>query len=84
MAGGSPSAVMPDDNDRDSARWWRSAVVYQVYIRSFADGNGDGVGDIAGLRSRLGYLAGLGVVAVWITPRTRPIWCYSRRPTTRC
>jgi alpha-glucosidase len=43
-------------------------VIYQVYIRSFADGNGDGVGDIAGLRSRLGYLSDLGVDAVWITP----------------
>jgi alpha-glucosidase len=43
-------------------------VIYEVYIRSFADGNGDGVGDIAGLRSRLSYLAGLGVDAVWITP----------------
>ncbi len=48
--------------------WWRSAVVYQVYIRSFADGDGDGTGDIAGLRSRLPYLAGLGVDAVWINP----------------
>ena len=48
--------------------WWRSAVVYQVYIRSFADGDGDGVGDIAGLRSRLPYLAALGVDAVWINP----------------
>ncbi len=43
--------------------WWRSAVIYQVYIRSFADGNGDGIGDIAGLRSRLRYLAGLGIDA---------------------
>jgi alpha-glucosidase len=48
--------------------WWRSAVVYQVYIRSFADGDGDGIGDIAGLRSRLPYLASLGVDAVWINP----------------
>ncbi len=48
--------------------WWRDAVVYQVYLRSFADGNGDGIGDLAGLRSRLGYLAALGVDAVWITP----------------
>ncbi|HSC03925.1 MAG TPA: glycoside hydrolase family 13 protein [Solirubrobacteraceae bacterium] len=48
--------------------WWRSAVVYQVYIRSFADGNGDGVGDIAGLRSRLRYIADLGVDAIWINP----------------
>ncbi|MDN5380949.1 glycoside hydrolase family 13 protein [Streptomyces sp. LB8] len=51
-----------------TAPWWRSAVIYQVYIRSFADGNGDGVGDIAGLRSRLPYLKELGVDAVWINP----------------
>jgi alpha-glucosidase len=48
--------------------WWRSAVTYQLYIRSFADGNGDGLGDIAGIRSRLGYLAALGVDAVWVNP----------------
>ncbi len=48
--------------------WWRHAAVYQVYIRSFADGNGDGTGDIAGLRSRLPYLRDLGVDAVWINP----------------
>jgi alpha-glucosidase len=54
--------------DDKASRWWRSAVVYQVYIRSFADGSGDGVGDIAGLRTRLPYLAGLGVDALWINP----------------
>ncbi|MFZ0625341.1 MAG: glycoside hydrolase family 13 protein [Acidimicrobiia bacterium] len=48
--------------------WWRHAVVYQVYLRSFADGNGDGTGDIAGLRSRLPYLEGLGVDAIWVNP----------------
>src|SRR3954462_15480020 len=50
------------------SEWWRSAVVYQVYPRSFADGNGDGIGDLAGLRSRLRYLADLGVDAVWVSP----------------
>lgn len=50
------------------ADWWRSAVIYQVYIRSFADGDGDGDGDIAGIRSRLSYLAGLGVDAIWVNP----------------
>ena len=48
--------------------WWEDAVVYQVYPRSFADADGDGVGDLPGLRSRLGYLADLGVDAVWLTP----------------
>ncbi|MGW7291895.1 glycoside hydrolase family 13 protein [Streptomyces xiamenensis] len=52
----------------DTSPWWRSAVIYQVYIRSFADGNGDGVGDIAGIRSRLPYLESLGVDAIWINP----------------
>ena len=52
----------------NSAGWWRDAVIYQVYLRSFADGDGDGVGDIAGLRSRLLYLSGLGVDALWINP----------------
>ncbi len=48
--------------------WWRSALVYQVYIRSFADSNNDGTGDINGLRSKLGYLRDLGVDAIWINP----------------
>ncbi|MEQ0559901.1 glycoside hydrolase family 13 protein [Amycolatopsis sp. NEAU-NG30] len=52
----------------DSAKWWRDAVVYEVYVRSFADSDGDGTGDLPGLRSRLGYLADLGVDAVWTTP----------------
>jgi alpha-glucosidase len=48
--------------------WWRTAVFYEVYLRSFADSDGDGVGDLPGLRSRLPYLADLGVDALWITP----------------
>ncbi|MET8142784.1 glycoside hydrolase family 13 protein [Sphaerisporangium sp. NPDC005288] len=51
-----------------ATRWWRDAVIYQVYVRSFADGNGDGVGDLLGVRSRLDYLAELGVDALWLTP----------------
>ncbi len=49
-------------------QWWRDAVVYQVYIRSFADGNADGTGDLTGLQSRLPYLADLGVDAIWVNP----------------
>ncbi|WP_433253824.1 glycoside hydrolase family 13 protein [Streptosporangium sp. CA-135522] len=48
--------------------WWDEAVVYQVYPRSFADGNGDGEGDFPGLRARLPYLAELGVDAIWLNP----------------
>ena len=48
--------------------WWREAVVYEVYVRSFADSDGDGLGDLEGIRSKLGYLRDLGVDAVWITP----------------
>ncbi|MEG3634747.1 glycoside hydrolase family 13 protein [Micromonospora palythoicola] len=48
--------------------WWRSAVVYQVYVRSFADSDGDGVGDLQGIRERLPYLRELGVDALWLTP----------------
>jgi len=56
------------DVSAPGAPWWRSAVIYQVYLRSFADGSGDGVGDLAGLRSRLDHLDTLGVDALWITP----------------
>jgi alpha-glucosidase len=48
--------------------WWRGAVIYQIYPRSFADGSGDGIGDIAGIRAHLDHLSGLGVDAVWLSP----------------
>jgi alpha-glucosidase len=48
--------------------WWQDAVIYQVYLRSFADGDGDGVGDLVGLRTRLPYLAMLGVDGLWLNP----------------
>lgn len=50
------------------ANWWRDAVVYQIYPRSFADGNGDGIGDLAGIISRVDYLGDLGIDAVWLSP----------------
>jgi alpha-glucosidase len=50
------------------SEWWRSAVFYEIYVRSFADSDGDGVGDLEGIRSRLPYLAELGVDALWLTP----------------
>ncbi|PWU52317.1 alpha-amylase [Micromonospora globispora] len=57
-----PTPLTSDDD------WWRSAVVYQVYVRSFADANSDGVGDLQGIRERLPYLRDLGVDALWLTP----------------
>ncbi|WP_149202818.1 glycoside hydrolase family 13 protein [Actinotalea subterranea] len=51
-----------------AAEWWRTAVIYQVYPRSFADASGDGIGDLAGITSRLPHLARLGVDAVWLSP----------------
>ena len=56
---------MPDDNDRP---WWQGAVIYQIYPRSFLDTDGDGVGDLEGIRRRLPYLAELGIDAIWLSP----------------
>ncbi len=50
------------------ADWWRGAVIYQVYPRSYQDSNGDGVGDLAGITARLDHIAGLGADAIWISP----------------
>ncbi len=68
--GGTATALTPASQPPAAAdpRWWRSAVIYEIYVRSFADANGDGTGDLAGVRSRLPYLRDLGVDAVWFTP----------------
>ena len=58
----------PASAQSEGTPWWRGAAIYQVYPRSFADGDGDGVGDLMGLRTRLGYIAGLGVDGVWLSP----------------
>mgnify|MGYP000055674395 CR=1 FL=1 len=51
-----------------SSDWWRGGVIYQIYPRSFQDSNGDGIGDLKGITQRLGYIASLGVDAIWISP----------------
>lgn len=56
------------DTTPASLPWWRTAVIYQVYPRSFADSNGDGIGDLAGVRDRLPYLRELSVDAIWLSP----------------
>ncbi|TFV98009.1 glycoside hydrolase family 13 protein [Orlajensenia leifsoniae] len=70
----SPAAAVGDASEAASAstnpasEWWRTAVIYQIYPRSFADANGDGMGDLAGITHRLPALADLGVDAIWLSP----------------
>ena len=60
---------MAENTLRDQKQpWWKDAVVYQIYPKSFQDSDGDGVGDIRGIISRLDYLQELGIDAVWISP----------------
>ena len=62
MTATTPSTSAPDKD------WWRGAVIYQIYPRSYQDHNGDGVGDLVGITERLDYIAGLGVDAIWLSP----------------
>jgi len=62
------TATLIHPADTPDAAWWRHAVIYQIYPRSWADGNGDGIGDLAGVTARLPYLKSLGVDAVWFSP----------------
>ena len=56
------SKKAPNDN------WWRGGVIYQIYPRSYADSNGDGIGDLPGITGKLEYVARLGVDAIWLSP----------------
>ena len=62
-------------HDSVAAPWWRGAVIYQIYPRSFADSNADGIGDLPGITARLDHVASLGVDAITIACRTRSGTC---------
>jgi alpha-glucosidase len=62
------TAQQPEELLQPDPDWWRGAVIYQIYPRSFQDSNGDGIGDLAGIRQRLPYIANLGADAIWISP----------------
>jgi alpha-glucosidase len=59
---------MTTGNKAQNDNWWRGGVIYQIYPRSYADSNGDGIGDLAGVTSKLGYVAQLGVDGIWLSP----------------
>jgi alpha-glucosidase len=63
-----PQTLALSPAPRTDPTWWRHAAIYQIYVRSFADSNGDGIGDLGGVREKLPYLAELGVDAIWFTP----------------
>ncbi|MDE7418006.1 MAG: alpha-glucosidase [Lachnospiraceae bacterium] len=59
---------MRNDDKTDERKWWKHAVIYQIYPRSFADSNGDGIGDLQGIIEKLDYLETLGIDAIWLSP----------------
>lgn len=61
-------AIMPHQIQNHESKWWKEAVVYEIYVSSFKDANGDGIGDIPGIISKLDYLRDLGVDIIWISP----------------
>src|SRR3954462_150683 len=65
------ATILPQANGQSviDKKWWKEAVVYQVYPRSFKDSNGDGIGDLKGITSKLDYLKNLGVDVIWLRPR---------------
>ncbi|MFP3386484.1 alpha-amylase family glycosyl hydrolase, partial [Tritonibacter sp. SIMBA_163] len=65
MSQPAPQPLAPPAIDR---KWWHTATVYQIYPRSFCDSDGDGVGDIQGIISRLDYLQSLGITVIWLSP----------------
>ena len=60
--------LVAPDNPVHDIKWWHTATVYQVYPRSFCDSDGDGIGDIPGITSRLDYLQRLGIDIIWLSP----------------
>ncbi|MCC6597682.1 MAG: alpha glucosidase [Alphaproteobacteria bacterium] len=60
--------IQPEIKEEDTAQWWRGAMMYQIYPRSFLDTNNDGIGDLKGITAKLDYLAGLGIEGLWISP----------------
>src|SRR5579884_3437128 len=63
-----PKAMSQVKLDSEGHQWWQHAVFYEIYPRSFADSNNDGIGDLNGIASKLDYLRSLGIDAIWITP----------------
>ena len=68
MMGAPLVCAQPSGLDAKGHPWWRHAVFYELYPRSFADSNNDGIGDLNGITAKLDYLKNLGVDAIWITP----------------